>query len=195
MLFSRAKIQFRRDKQMKPDAKVSGFHCLCMYHMNMRSNDIIGQLCRSDSAAEFKLRLSVLAPNDDLKFTSENFCTLFEQCRHKQYLIDVVEDIVKTTSLFDDAMTHETFYEDWMMACSTKSNPDKKKYVKFTVLEQYKCYNLSRPYDGCTLDETELKLNRLMLSIVEKIKHLKGSGYATLDSFIKFFTLRPGTTR
>lgn len=85
------------------------------------------------SMPEFLLRLEVMhvqIDGDDLVFLSESALSDADFCR-------VMTDLVKSTTLFDKALTELEFYIDYYMAMSTGAKPDPLKYGRVRLLSMY----------------------------------------------------------
>ena len=87
--------------------------------------------CRS--MPEFLLRFEVMhfqIDGDDLVFLAESALSDTDFCR-------VMIDLVKSTTLFDKALTELEFYIDYYMAMSADVKPDPLKYGRVRLLNMY----------------------------------------------------------
>ena len=132
------------------------------------------------SMPEFLLRFEVMhfhIDGDDLVFLSESALDDADFCR-------VMTDLVKSTALFDKALTELEFYIDYYMAMSAGAKPDPLKYGRVRLLNMYETGSIRHSSSNVA------EYRDFISACVDKADRLFGGKLEHIKNFKDWFAVR-----
>lgn len=132
------------------------------------------------SMPEFLLRFEVMhfhIDGDDLVFLSEFALNDIDFCR-------VMTDLVKSTTLFDKALTELEFYIDYYMAMSAGAKPNPLKYGRVRLLSMYETGSIRRSSGNVA------EYRDFICVCADKADHLFGGKLEHIKNFKDWFAAR-----